>query len=244
MNGRRRIPLLTKVAAVIVGVYLATWLIQPPLPHSVKVMYMTLTLCGILVYISIYPETWNEFSKPILEFFRGDPGKGAAWRGVRWAVLALIPLLIGMGAYRRVSPSLTPPAEQRTVHPAPPFEVMGMANPLREHPERLKEQLALGARVYFQNCVFCHGDRFDGQGHFAKGFNPPPANFTDPGTLAQLQESYVFWRVSTGGPGLPVESTPWNSAMPRWETMLSEKERWAAVLYLYHKTGWKPRTWE
>ena len=32
--------------------------------------------------------------------------------------------------------------------------------------------------------------------------------------------------------------------MPRWETMLNEEERWEVVLYLYHQTGWKPRTWE
>ncbi|MGH7206583.1 MAG: c-type cytochrome [Nitrospiraceae bacterium] len=244
MSGRWRIPLLAKLVSVVLVVYIVARLIRPPLPFSLIAMYMTLTFCGILVYVSIYPETWQEFLGPIAEFFRGNSHRAGAWQGIRWVVLGLIPFLIGAGVYRQVTPSFTPPAEQRVVHPAPPFEVMGLTNPLQQRPDRLQEHLELGARVYFQNCVFCHGDRFDGEGHFAHGFNPPPANFVDAGTIAQLQESYVFWRVSTGGPGLPTESTPWNSAMPKWDAMLDDEERWAVVLYLYHQTGWKPRTWE
>jgi hypothetical protein len=29
----------------------------------------------------------------------------------------------------------------------------------------------------------------------------------------QLTESFVFWRIAKGGPGLPKEGAPWNSAM-------------------------------
>lgn len=244
MKTRRSIPLLLKLVSVVAGVYIVLQLVRPPLPSSLVMMYMALTVCGVLVYVSIFAETWREFSVPLLEFFRGSPERGMLWQGGRQVALGLIPFMLGMGVYYRVTPSFAPPAEQRVVHPAPPFEVMGLTNPLKQRAERMPEYLELGAKVYFQNCVFCHGDRFDGQGHFAHGFNPPPANFMDAGTIAQLQESYVFWRVSTGGPGLPAESTPWNSAMPKWDTMLSEEERWAVVLYLYHQTGWKPRTWE
>jgi hypothetical protein len=74
--------------------------------------------------------------------------------------------------------------------------------------------------------------------------NPLPANFQDNGTIAQLTESFVFWRVAKGGPGLPREGTPWNSAMPAWEDFLTEEEIWSVVLFLYEQTGWKPRTWE
>ena len=119
-----------------------------------------------------------------------------------------------------------------------------MSNPLRQDPDRIEEYVQDGARIYFENCVFCHGDRLAGEGLFAHGFNPPPADFADQGTIAQLQESYVFWRVSTGGPGLPNESTPWDSVMPKWEDMLNEEDRWKVVMYLYNATGWTPRTWE
>jgi mono/diheme cytochrome c family protein len=108
----------------------------------------------------------------------------------------------------------------------------------------MAEHLATGKRIYYQNCLPCHGDRLDGGGHFAHGFSPTPASFADNGTIAQLTESYVFWRVAKGGPGLPREGTPWNSAMPVWENFLTEDEIWAVVLYIYDQSGWKPRRWE
>ena len=83
-----------------------------------------------------------------------------------------------------------------------------------------------------------------GKGHFAHGFNPPPANFQDPGTIAMLQEAFLFWRISKGGPGLPKESTPWNSVMPAWEDRLTEDQIWQVIMYLYDATGQQPRRWE
>jgi mono/diheme cytochrome c family protein len=115
---------------------------------------------------------------------------------------------------------------------------------LRKDQARHKEHVAKGAEIYVRNCVFCHGDNLDGQGHFAKGFNPPPANFQDPGTIAMLQEAYLFWRVAKGGPGLPRESTPWNSVMPSWEDRLTEEQIWQVIMYLYDATGQQPRRWE
>jgi hypothetical protein len=71
-----------------------------------------------------------------------------------------------------------------------------------------------------------------------------PANFQDQGTIAQLSESFVFWRIAKGGVGLPAEGTPWNSAMPAWEDMLTAEEIWAVTLFLYEQTGWEPRVME
>ncbi|MEW6324652.1 MAG: cytochrome c [Nitrospirota bacterium] len=242
---RGGVPILASVALLVVGGYLVfRFAIHPPLPSSLVLMYMFLLVTGVMVYVSIYDDTWRDFSVPLADFFRGDSAQGAAGQVARAAVLVLIPLLVGYGVYTRVKPSFDPPAEQRVVHPAPPFEVTGLNNPLRQRPGDYREQIRLGAKVYFQNCVFCHGDRMDGEGHFAHGFNLPPADFIDPGTIAQLQESFVFWRVSTGGPGLPAESTPWNSAMPRWQERLTDEERWAVVMFLYEQTGHKPRTWQ
>jgi mono/diheme cytochrome c family protein len=119
----------------------------------------------------------------------------------------------------------------------------GLENPLRKEGD-LAEHIKVGKAVYYQNCMPCHGDFLDGQGHYAHGFNPLPLNFQDVGTIAQLTESFVFWRVAKGGPGLPREATPWNSAMPAWEDFLTENEIWAVVLFLYEQTGHHPRTWE
>ena len=64
-------------------------------------------------------------------------------------------------------------------------------------------------------------------------------------TLAPLfTETFFFWRISKGGPGLPAGGTPWDSVMPVWENFLTEHQIWTVVLFLYNQTGWKPRTWE
>jgi mono/diheme cytochrome c family protein len=100
-----------------------------------------------------------------------------------------------------------------------------------------------GGEIYIKNCQYCHGDRLDGKGPFADGLNPTPLNFQDVGTIAQLQESYVFWRITTGGPGLPKEAAPWISAMPVWEDFLTEDEVWKVILFMYDYTGKRPRSW-
>lgn len=242
---RRRIPVPAQVAIVWMGIYLfLKFFIKPPLPSSLIFMYMTMTSIGLLMYVSVYEDVLQEFKGPVVDFLRGDPLRAGPWRVARWVLLVTIPVYVGHLVYQRVTPRFEPPIASRVIHPAPPPEVMGLVNPLRQQPDKLAEYIADGARVYFSNCFYCHGDRFDGKGHFAQGFNPPPANFADPGTIAQLQESYVFWRVTTGGLGLPDESTPWDSAMPKWETMLNEEDRWKVVMFLYGATGWTPRTWE
>jgi len=174
-------------------------------------------------------------------------------RGVRTALLVGVTVLAGLITYGQVRTTVAAPPTLRSIHPAPPAEITfrgrtmtltGLDNPLRQHPESIAAYSAEGKRVYYQNCLPCHGDHLDGQGHYAVGFNPLPANFQDNGTIAQLTESFVFWRIAKGGPGLPREGAPWNSAMPRWEDFLSEREIWSVTLFLYDQTGWKPRTWE
>ena len=92
--------------------------------------------------------------------------------------------------------------------------------------------------------MFCHGDNMEGDGIYAHAFDPIPANFQDPTTIAMLQESYLFWRIAKGGPGLPEEGTPWLTAMPAWEDRLTEEEIWDVILFLYDFTGRKPRARE
>ena len=112
------------------------------------------------------------------------------------------------------------------------------------HEGSLEEHYATGRRIYYQNCLPCHGDRLDGAGHFGHGFSPTPLSFADAGTIDQLTESFVFWRVAKGGPGLPREGTPWNSAMPVWEDYLTEDEIWSVIIFLYEQSGLPPRRWE
>ncbi len=104
-----------------------------------------------------------------------------------------------------------------------------------------EENLAAGRQLYYRNCMYCHGDTLNGKGHFAEALNPLPANFQDSGTISQLEEGYVYWRIATGGPGLPQGATPWNSSMPVWQDFLSEDEIWQVVAYIYDASGSTPR---
>jgi len=66
------------------------------------------------------------------------------------------------------------------------------ANPWDEKNQGYLKYVREGGEIFFQNCHFCHGDNLNGRGLHAFAFNPIPANFTDPGTIAQLQETFIF----------------------------------------------------
>ncbi len=118
------------------------------------------------------------------------------------------------------------------------------ANPWDDKAQGYLKYVREGGEIFFQNCHFCHGDNLNGRGLHAFAFNPIPANFTDPGTIAQLQETFIFWRVSKGGIGLPTEGFPWASVMPPWEQHLTTDEIWKVILFEYWHTGYYPRTWD
>ena len=118
------------------------------------------------------------------------------------------------------------------------------ANPWDQKAEGYLKYVREGGEIFFQNCHFCHGDNLNGRGLHAFAFNPIPANFTDPGTIAQLQETFIFWRVAKGGIGLPREGFPWASVMPPWEQHLTTDEFWKVILFEYWHTGYYPRTWD
>jgi mono/diheme cytochrome c family protein len=236
------------VLVLVIAFALFRFGIQPPAPWSVVTLYMSIVLLAVLVYVSSDSDAWRDFLRPLRSTLV-DPDK----RHLRLGLLVVLPLLLGYYAYTQAAAKPQAPPELRAVHPAPPAAIQfrskeinlsGLDNPLRKDPASFKKHVAAGGEIYIRNCMYCHGDNLDGQGHFATGFNPPPANFQDPGTIAMLQEAYLFWRVAKGGPGLPKESTPWNSVMPAWEDRLTEEQIWQVIMYLYDATGQQPRRWE
>ncbi len=210
-------------------------LFTAPLPNSLIFLYLMLTASGIVILGTFSASAKDQFWGPIARFITGQSG-GAA----RFAVLGLFPLLIGWQTYGSTAQSDQPPAENRTIHPAPPGEYTGLANPVANTPENVMT----GKGLYAAFCSPCHGGNFDGKGVAAKGFSPPPANFADPTTIAMLQESYLFWRIKKGGVGLPIEGMPWKSAMPRWEVELPDEWIWKIIMGEYDGAHQKPRTWE
>lgn len=251
-----RIPKLLQAALVLLGVYfgfilLFDVILEQVIPSSLLNMYMFFVVAGVFMVFTFTEEGTKELLAPIKALVEDPKNKT-----IRNIVFIILPLLGGAYTYNKLLPSFEAPVELRTIHPAPPasikaygkrYDILTLENPYRkfekEDPERFRELVAEGGAVYIRNCQYCHGDKLDGKGPYAQGLNPVPMNFQDIGTIAQLQESFLFWRIATGGPGLPKEASPWISSMPIWQDFLSEEEIWKVILYLYDYTGHQPRTW-
>lgn len=256
MKERLRHPFWQATLVLVVAFVVIVWgipLIPPlfgvssaPVPRSVALQYMLTVLVGVLVWVSASEERWRTFRRPIHDVLVLPE---RTW--VRRSLLVAVPLLVAFVAYDTVRPKVGAPVGLRSVHPAPPttidfrgetMQLEGLENPLRAE-GREDEAYETGMRVYYQNCMACHGDYLDGEGHYAHGYNPTPLPLRGGGTISQLTESHVFWRIATGGPGLPREGAPWDSAMPAWEEFLTEEEIWAVTIFLYRQAGISPRTW-
>ncbi|VAX11303.1 hypothetical protein MNBD_GAMMA26-882 [hydrothermal vent metagenome] len=252
-----KIPRLLQAALVIVFIYAAfvitfDYILGALIPKSLLTMYMFFVVSGVFMVFTFNEEKTKELVAPIKALVE-DP----SLIKIRNIVFAVITLGVAYMTYQSQLPSLEPPLSARAQHPAPPsslkaygkrFDLSTLENPLRklqtEDPEAFKEQVRAGGDVYVQNCQYCHGDKLDGKGPFAEAVNPLPVSFQDVTTIAQLTESYLFWRIATGGPSLPKEATPWISAMPVWQDFLTEEETWQVILFLFDYTGHKPRSWD
>jgi mono/diheme cytochrome c family protein len=254
---KRIIPRILQFALVIAFFYgafvtLFDVVLGAVIPKSLLTMYMFFVVAGVFMVFTCNEESTNELVGPIKALVE-DPSK----KMVRNIVFLILPLMAGGYMFKSMQPSFEAPVELRSIHPAPPasvkvygkrFNLSTLENPYRkfetEDPAKFKKLVNEGGEIYIRNCQYCHGDRLDGKGPYAEGLNPTPLNFQDVGTIAQLTESFVFWRITTGGPGLPKEAAPWISAMPVWENFLSEDQVWKVILFLYDYTGKRPRAWE
>jgi hypothetical protein len=220
-----------------------------PIPASVISLYMGIIAMAILAYVSSSEDRREEVGRPLIRLMtekRYTPLLGA--------IVIAIPALAAANVYVRMNAPLEPPFFPRTIHPASPSEITvhekrvdldAGENPFlpleRSNPAEYRKRVENGRRTYYRNCVFCHGDTLAGTGMFVHGLDPIPTNFADQGAIAMLRDSFLFWRIAKGGPGLPEEGGPWESAMPAWEKHLKEEEIWETILFLYDFTGQKPR---
>lgn len=260
-----------KGVLVVVGgfVYFKYW-VYPPMPFSVLVTYLAVVVVATFLWASSSDDYWQEFKQPIVTILDGNT---SAMRLARSILFILLPLMAGWITWDILQVKIVEPIELRTVGPAPPgsFQLHGkeivlqtaknpyrvnrngvhdphyLARTVRDEKSGWSWEVGIesdawnagtdrfllaakeGGHIYFQECVFCHGANLGGR---------------DPGTLAQLQESYAFWRTATGGINIPTEGFPWASTMPRMEEHLSTDDIWKVVLFSYWHTGWVPRTWD
>jgi hypothetical protein len=245
----RRANLLLWAVAWWAGLYvLLRFGFTVPIPASVISIYMGIVSLAILAYMSSSQERREEVSRPALRFMTEK-----RFTPFLVALAIAIPALAAANVYVRMNVPIEPPFFPRTIHPASPTEITvhdnrididAGDNPYRElersNPEEFRRHVENGRQVYYRNCVFCHGDNLGGNGMFAHGLNPIPTNFADGQTLPNLSETFLFWRISKGGPGMPEEGAPWDTAMPAWEKFLKEEEMWDVILFLYDFTGERP----
>ena len=226
--------------------------ITPPIPTSIVQMFVAIITISLLCYVSSDSRLQRETTLPLIKF-----AVSRKYTLPLVIVAIIIPLIVAGKVYLGTRKTIQAPVFGRSIHPAPPsnfnfggkkINLTTLDNPYRsletEDREAFLRHVENGRRVYYQNCVYCHGDTLEGNGIYSHGFNPIPANLADSGTIAQLQEGYMFWRIAKGGPGLPEESGPWSSAMPAWEKFLDEEELWDVILFLYEFTGLRPRARE
>ena len=249
----RKANLLTWALAWWIGFFIAIrWGFAVPIPASVVMLYMGIASIALFAYVTSSEARRQAIAGPIVDLIVNDKR-----RLTLAAVTLLIPILAAAGVYARLSQPVEAPFFARTVHPASPAEITfkdkqinldSGDNPFREleksHPDEFAKHVEAGRKVYYENCHFCHGDNLAATGMFVHGLDPIPTNFTDQGTIPMLRETFLFWRISRGGPGLPDEGGPWDTAMPAWEKFLTEEQIWDAITFLYDYTGRRPRAKE
>jgi len=232
-----------------------------PIPNVAFLMFIILTLIGVLVYATANEGKMQEFLSPIITVLRGEEGM---YRILRIVVLVLFPLLVGWVVYSESVPKVASPTGLRIQHPTIPGKYEKLQNPFRNPDDEtvkkfieeeglqnvsLEEARAMlvdkytaeGRDLFQKNCRPCHGSAADGNGPMREGFRLKPIAFTDPGTIATVVEGYVFWRITEGWTGLPPQATPWDSAMPIWGPDLTEEEIWKIILGEYNTAGVEPR---
>ena len=219
----RRANLLIWAVAWWVGTYvLLRFGFTTPIPASVISLYMGIVSIAILAYVSSSQERRDEVFRPLVLLITDK-----RYTALLVAMVVAIPALAAANVYVRMNVPIEPPFFPRTIHPASPSTITVhdkkidldlSENPFGDletsDPEEFRKHLENGRRVYYRNCFYCHGDNMAGDGMFVHGLNPIPTNFRDSGTIAMLRDTFLFWRISKGGPGLPDEAAPWDTAMP------------------------------
>ena len=210
--------------------------IRPPAPWSVLTLYMFIIGVSLLVFVSSDRDSWAGFVRPIWLTLT-EP----RYRLLRSVIVVLIPLLLGYYAYTQAAAKPQAPPELRAVHPAPPgsiqfrgkeINIAGLENPLRKDASALKKHVAAGGETYIRNCVYCHGDNLDGRGHFAYGFNPPPANMAWPaGAQWSRPPSLLIFGVRPNSPQITTAmswSSPrsYRSVRKAWMILSNTGRRW------------------
>ena len=213
----RRANLLMWAAAWWVGIYvLLRFGFTAPIPASVVTLYMGIVSLAILVYVSSSEERREEVSRPLIRFMTEK-----RYTALLAATIVAIPALAAANVYVQMNVPLQPPLFSRTVHPASPSEITVHdkkidldtgENPFRHletaNPAEFRTHVENGRRVFYRNCVFCHGDSLAGNGMYAHGLDPIPTNFAERGPSPCSARRSCSGGFPREAPGFPRKAVP------------------------------------
>ncbi len=99
-----------------------------------------------------------------------------------------------------------------------PEEAEAVANPV----PATEASIAAGAAIFQTNCAACHGESGAGDGPAAAALDPKPANLGADHVQAN-SDGALFYIITHGRTG---------TAMPPWESILTEQQRWEVVNFV------------
>ena len=138
-------------------------------------------------------------------------------------LLGLLLLIFATGfRFTKAKEHASPCPQPRFTKHAPP-EIYNLNNPLEDTPEnRKKGKLLFQAKAKPLPCKQCHGMMGDGNGPMARGFKPPPRNFTCAKTINGVPDGQLFWIIKNGSPGTGMMSYKG----------LRDEQIWQIILYV------------
>ena len=217
----------------------------PVIPSSVMKAYLLTIAAGMMLAATSSESGRRALFDPILDLYV-NPRRAMA----RNFTILLVSALGAWFVHGAAAMDEAPPPRVRATHPAPPGQatlwgiqrdLQTLASPYPPGSAGRRGAVARGKEIYFQNCVFCHGARLSGDGQWRAAFDPAPTDFAGGESIALLSEGYLFWRIGSGGAGLPPEGAPWDSAMPAWDRVITADDTWSVIAFLYEHTGQAPR---
>ena len=171
---------------------------------------------------SVSPVLWGFWAVTIVVIIGVVLGSGAAFNK-----------LTGM-AYPTPAGDLAAYREQYQSQMAVEFPVAGqhamiaMESLPRPAGQTIGQGVKAGEDVYTTYCIGCHGPNQDGAGPNSTTLDPKPRNLHDAPFMQAMSLERINTSVHKGVPG---------TAMPRWESQLSEDQIKDVILYVFSLTA-------
>ncbi|MBI1912465.1 MAG: cytochrome c [Deltaproteobacteria bacterium] len=91
--------------------------------------------------------------------------------------------------------------------------------------------LAVGKEIYFRYCHFCHGQKGEGDGPVGIALSPHPADFVNDSKRMSKTDEELYKSITEG---IHKDIGGEAMSMPRWQDILSDKERRDVLYFIRH----------